>query len=32
MPRPQEEAERRVDLDQDWFWRLAGRYGVGVAP
>ncbi len=20
------------DLDQDWFWRLAQRYGVGMAP
>lgn len=26
------EAEREVDLDQDWFWRIAERYGVGVAP
>lgn len=27
-----EEVERQVDLDQDWFWQLAGRYGVGLAP
>jgi len=26
------EVERRVDLDQDWFWRLALRYRVGLAP
>ena len=24
--------ERRTDLDQDWFWRLASRYNVGLAP
>ena len=24
--------ERRTDLDQDWFWRLASRYKVGLAP
>ncbi|ESZ10150.1 RES family NAD+ phosphorylase [Mesorhizobium sp. L48C026A00] len=27
-----EEKERQVDLDQDWFWRIAERYGVGLAP
>lgn len=21
-----------TDLDQDWFWQLADRYGVGVSP
>ena len=26
------EAEREIDLDQDWFWRIAERYGVGLAP
>ncbi len=26
------ESVRRVDLDQDWFWRLAERYKVGLAP
>ncbi len=26
------EVERTIDLDQDWFWRLAERYGVGLAP
>jgi len=26
------EAERQADLDQDWFWRIAERYGVGLAP
>jgi hypothetical protein len=26
------EMEREVDLDQDWFWRIAGVYGVGLAP
>lgn len=26
------EAERQLDLDQDWFWRIAERYGVGLAP
>lgn len=26
------EAAREVDLDQDWFWRIAERYGVGLAP
>jgi hypothetical protein len=25
------ETERRTDLDQDWFWRLAMRYNVGIA-
>lgn len=25
------EVERRLDLDQDWFWRLAGRYRIGLA-
>ncbi len=27
-----QESERRLDLDQDWFWRLALRYKVGLAP
>jgi hypothetical protein len=26
------EAAREVDLDQDWFWRIADCYGVGLAP
>jgi hypothetical protein len=26
------EAERETDLDQDWFWRLARSYRVGMAP
>jgi hypothetical protein len=26
------ESAREVDLDQDWFWRIAERYGVGLAP
>ena len=26
------EAERHVDLDHDWFWRLARRYKIGLAP
>jgi hypothetical protein len=27
-----EEASRTIVLDQDWFWRLAEPYGVGLAP
>lgn len=26
------EVERETNLDQDWFWRLAERYAVGLAP
>lgn len=26
------EAERRLDLDADWFWEIAEPYGVGLAP
>lgn len=26
------EAGRQTDLDQDWFWRIAEPYGVGLAP
>lgn len=26
------EIERLTDLDQDWFWRLALQYRVGLAP
>ncbi len=26
------EEELQVDLDQDWFWRIAEPYGVGLAP
>ncbi|RBP15542.1 RES domain-containing protein [Roseiarcus fermentans] len=26
------EDSRIVDLDQDWFWRLAERYGIGMTP
>ncbi len=29
---PVTEISRETDLDQDWFWRLAGPYGVGLAP
>ncbi|WP_413992580.1 RES family NAD+ phosphorylase [Labrys okinawensis] len=25
------EIERQADLDQDWFWQLANRYGLGMA-
>lgn len=27
-----DKVERRIDLDQDWFWQLAARYGIGLAP
>lgn len=27
-----EEVSRDVNIDQDWFWQVAGRYGVGIAP
>jgi hypothetical protein len=27
-----EAVERQAELDRDWFWRLAERYGVGLAP
>ncbi|MDL2403042.1 RES family NAD+ phosphorylase [Rhizobium mayense] len=26
------EVARESDLDRDWFWRVAERYGVGLAP
>jgi len=26
------EIDRELDLDQDWFWRLARRYRVGLSP
>jgi hypothetical protein len=26
------EIDRETNLDQDWFWRLAWRYKVGLAP
>jgi hypothetical protein len=26
------EAQRRTDLDQDWFWQIAQRCNVGLAP
>ena len=26
------EIDRETNLDQDWFWRLAQRYKVGLAP
>jgi hypothetical protein len=26
------EVERETDLDQDWFWQLALKYRVGMAP
>ena len=26
------EVRREPDLDQDWFWEIAERYGVGAAP
>jgi RES domain len=29
---PVTEIDRVTDLDQDWFWRIAEPYGVGLAP
>ena len=26
------EIDRQTELDQDWFWRVAEPYGVGLAP
>jgi hypothetical protein len=26
------EESRDMNIDQDWFWDLADRYGVGLAP
>jgi hypothetical protein len=26
------EDAREIDLDQDWFWQIADRYRVGLAP
>jgi hypothetical protein len=26
------EIDRETNLDQDWFWKLAQRYKVGLAP
>ncbi|UVC19370.1 hypothetical protein [Mesorhizobium onobrychidis] len=26
------EAERKVDLDGDWFWEIAARYKLGLSP
>ncbi len=26
------EQSRDTDIDTDWFWQLANRYGVGLAP
>ena len=26
------EVRREIDLDRNWFWQLAERYGVGLAP
>lgn len=26
------EAEPRTELDENWFWQVAGRYKVGLAP
>lgn len=26
------EKERKSDLDEDWFWQVAMRYGFGLAP
>jgi hypothetical protein len=23
---------REIDLDQNWFWELADRYSIGLAP
>jgi hypothetical protein len=31
-PAPVAEIGRTTDLDQDWFWRIAEPYGVGLAP
>jgi hypothetical protein len=27
-----EEVDRQTDLDQEWFWKIAEAYGVGLAP
>ncbi len=33
MPLSVSEVSRDTELDsQDWFWRLADRYGIGIAP
>jgi hypothetical protein len=29
---PVAEIDRETNLDQDWFWRVADPYGVGLAP
>jgi hypothetical protein len=29
---PVAEINRETNLDQDWFWRVADPYGVGLAP
>jgi hypothetical protein len=26
------EERRTINLDQDWFWRLAEQYGIGLSP
>ena len=31
-PIPLAETIRLTDLDQDWFWKIAEPYGVGLAP
>jgi hypothetical protein len=31
-PTPLAEIQRQIDLDQDWFWTVAGPYGVGLVP
>ena len=31
-PDPVVEIDRETKLDQDWFWRVAEPYGVGLAP
>jgi hypothetical protein len=31
-PEPVAVEDREADLDVDWFWRLADRHGVGLAP
>jgi hypothetical protein len=31
-PIPLAETNRLTGLDQDWFWKIAEPYGVGLAP
>jgi hypothetical protein len=29
---PVKEESRDMNIDHDWFWEIAGLYGVGLAP